>query len=60
MIYEQSDCFTPTIFLLSKGSNPTDGVLGQARKLKVNEWQKTLRSTSTLLPSKRGGLSVRL
>ena len=35
MIYEQSDCYTPTVFLLSKGSNPTDGVLGQARKLKI-------------------------
>jgi len=34
-IYEQSDQYTPIIFLLSKGTNPTDGVLGQARKLKI-------------------------
>ena len=35
MIYAETNQFTPTIFLLSKGTNPTDGVLGQARKLKV-------------------------
>jgi len=35
MIYEASDQYTPTIFLLSKGTNPTDGVLGMARKLKI-------------------------
>jgi dynein heavy chain len=35
IIYEQSDEVTPTIFLLSKGTNPTDGVIGMARKLKI-------------------------
>ena len=37
MIYAETDCYTPTLFLLSKGSNPTDGVLGMAKKLKVPE-----------------------
>jgi len=35
MIYEATNQFTPVIFLLSKGSNPTDGVINQARKLKI-------------------------
>jgi len=35
MIYAETNQYTPTIFLLSKGTNPTDGVLGQARKMKV-------------------------
>ena len=29
MIYEQSDQYSPIIFLLSKGTNPTDGVINQ-------------------------------
>jgi dynein heavy chain len=35
IIYELSDQFTPVIFLLSKGTNPTDSVIGMARKLKI-------------------------